>query len=75
MYIYICALTVFPRGQADAGPGGLQPQLPAAAGPVSAAPVPAPGTHIRVDTRQSQKSIPRIYEGIDVKSQFPLPLT
>ena len=31
--------------------------------------------HPRVDARQSQESIPRIYRGIDVKSQFQLPLT
>ena len=31
--------------------------------------------HPRVDARQTQKSISRIYGGIDVKSQFPLPLT
>jgi len=31
--------------------------------------------HPRVDARQSQKSIPQIYRGIDVKSRFPLPLT
>ena len=31
--------------------------------------------HHRVDARQSQKSIPRIYRGIDVKSRFLLPLT
>ena len=32
-------------------------------------------SHPRVDARQSHKSNPRIYRGIDVKSQFPLPLT
>ena len=30
--------------------------------------------HPRVDARQSQKSMPRIYRGIDVKGQFPLSL-
>jgi hypothetical protein len=32
------------------------------------------GNH-RVDARQSQKPIPRIYREIDVKSQLSLPLT
>ena len=31
--------------------------------------------HPRLDARQSQNPIPRIYRGIDVKSQFLLPLT
>ena len=39
-------------------------------GPFTCLPV-----HPRVDARQSQKSIPRFYRGIDLKSQFPLPLT
>ena len=33
------------------------------------------GVHPRVDARQSQKSTPRFYRGIDVKRQLPLPLT
>ena len=33
------------------------------------------GHHPRVDARQSQKSIIRIHRGMDVKRQFPLPLT
>ena len=32
-------------------------------------------TYPRVDARQSQKSIPRIYRGINVKRQFQPPLT
>jgi hypothetical protein len=32
-------------------------------------------SHLRVDARQSQKSIPQIFRGIDVRSKFPLPLT
>ena len=39
------------------------------------APVSLVSNHPRVDARQSQKSIPRIYRGINVKRQFPLPLT
>ena len=30
-------------------------------------------SHLRVDARQSQKSIPQIYRGIDVESHFALP--
>ena len=36
--------------------------------------LPRNATHPRVDARQWHKSIPRIYRGIDVKSQFPPPL-
>jgi len=33
------------------------------------------GEHLAVPAGQLQKSIPRVCRGIDVKSQFPLPLT
>jgi hypothetical protein len=35
---------------------------------------PAPPNHPRADAEQLQKSIPRMYRGITVKSPFPLPL-
>ena len=62
------------RRQALRGCGTRTPSSATSTSPPPTTKTSALPLHPRVGARQSQKSIPRIYRGIDLKRRFPLPL-